>query len=81
MAASGVGLIYSGYIGGSAGDNGAAIAIDGNGAAYIAGQTESDQATFPVKVGPDLTYNGGLDDGFIAKVQPSGAGLPSGQHD
>jgi Beta-propeller repeat len=75
VAASGVGLIYSGYIGGSGGDNGAAIAIDGNGAAYIAGQTESDQATFPVKVGPDLTYNGGLDDGFIAKVQPSGAGL------
>jgi hypothetical protein len=75
VAASGAGLVYSGYIGGASGDNGAGIAIDGTGAAYVAGQTESDQATFPVKVGPDLTYNGGLDDGFIAKVKPVGAGL------
>jgi hypothetical protein len=75
VAASGAGLIYAGYIGGSGGDNGLGIAIDDNGAAYIAGQTDSDQTTFPVTVGPDLTYNGGIEDGFIAKVQPSGAGL------
>jgi hypothetical protein len=30
--------------------------------------TVSDQATFPVRVGPDLTYNGGNKDGFVAKI-------------
>ncbi len=29
VAASGAGLVYSGYIGGASGDNGAGIAIDG----------------------------------------------------
>ena len=32
------------------------------------------RATFPVVVGPDLTY-GGNSDGFIARIVPSGAGL------
>ena len=39
-----------------------------------AGYTISNEATFPVKVGPDLTNNGGYD-AFVAKVDPSGASL------
>ena len=34
--------------------SGRAIAVDAAGNAYVTGTTESDQTTFPVKVGPDL---------------------------
>ena len=30
------------------------------GSAYVTGRHQSDQTTFPVKVGPDLTFNGGV---------------------
>ena len=72
--ASGTALVYAGYIGGIGDDLGAGIAVDGSGNAYIAGQTDSTQATFPVTVGPDLTYNG-LIDAFVAKVNAAGTGL------
>ena len=35
------------------------IAVDSSGNAYVTGYTASTEATFPVTVGPDLTYNGG----------------------
>ena len=73
--AAGTGLVYSGYIGGTSRDFGTGIAVDGTGAAYISGYTESSQqAGFPVLVGPDLIHNGGID-GFVAKVLPAGSGL------
>jgi hypothetical protein len=74
VSASGAGLIYCGYIGGSLGDRGDAIAVDSEGNAYVAGNTESTQTSFPVSVGPDLTFNGDSD-AFIAKVSATGAGL------
>ena len=52
-------LVYAGYIGGSGDDDGYGIAVDGAGNAYVTGFTDSTEATFPVTVGPDLTYNGG----------------------
>jgi hypothetical protein len=77
VKADGTGLDYAGYIGGSGDDDGYGIAIDGEGDAYITGQTDSPQATFPLKVGPDLTFNGtsGDLDAFVAKVNPTGSGL------
>jgi hypothetical protein len=66
--ASGAGLVYCGYIGGSSWEHGFGIAVDKSGNAYVTGETESIQATFPVKVGPDLTYNR-TKDAFVAKVQ------------
>jgi len=72
--ANGTGLVYSGYIGGSDEDDGRAIALDAAGNAYVAGYTDSTQATFPVTVGPDLDYNGG-GDAFVAKVNAAGSGL------
>ncbi len=33
--------------------------MDAAGNAYVTGYTDSTEATFPVTVGPDLTYNGG----------------------
>ncbi len=56
---AGAALVYAGYIGGACGDYGYGIAVDGAGNAYVTGYTDSDQTTFPVIGGPDLTYNGG----------------------
>jgi hypothetical protein len=70
--ASGTGLAYCGYVGGSLADLGTAIALNGSGNAYITGGTESDN--FPAAGGPDLSYNG-LRDAFVAKVAADGTGL------
>jgi hypothetical protein len=71
---TGTGLVYAGYLGGAGDDYGFAIAVDGAGNAYVTGDTNSTQATFPVTIGPDLTYNGNYD-AFVAKVNPAGTGL------
>ena len=76
---SGTALIYAGYIGGSDSDRGQGIAVDFMGNAYVTGQTNSIEATFPVTVGPDLTINGGILDAFVAKIgeQPAGGPTPT----
>jgi hypothetical protein len=43
------------------------IAVGAGGSAYVCGCTWSTEVTFPVAVGPDLTYNGGWDS-FVALV-------------
>jgi len=68
-------LVYCGYIGGNGSDAGYGIAVDGAGAAYVTGYTDSTEASFPVMGGPDLTYNGGDYDAFVAKVRADGTGL------
>lgn len=60
--------MYAGYIGGSGLDYGLGIAVDSLGNAYLTGRAESTEATFPVTVGPDLTYNGGTGNAFVAKI-------------
>ena len=71
---SGTALVYCGYIGGDGGDAGGAISVDDSGSAYVMGYTSSGETTFPVAVGPDLTYNGNTDI-FVAKVDSSGTAL------
>jgi len=73
--AAGTALVYCGYIGGSGNDLAYPIALDSAGNAYIAGSTVSSEATFPVAVGPDLTFNGGTYDAFVAKVNATGTAL------
>jgi len=78
VSAKGTGLVYCGYIGGAADDLGSDVAVDASGSAYVGGATASDQSTFPVKGGPDLTYNAvglGRSDAFVAKVSSQGSGL------
>lgn len=68
--------LYCGYIGGNDADYGWAIAIDEHGCVYVTGRTESDQTSFPVTVGPDLTFNGGYrGDAFVAKLDSTGSNL------
>lgn len=77
VKSDGTGLIYAGYIGGSDGEIGEGIAVDNTGSAYITGLTYSDESTFPVTVGPDLTFNWGSSnqDAFVVKVKPDGMGF------
>ncbi len=71
----GASLVYSGFIGGSGEDVGTAIAVDPVGNAFITGYTDSSESTFPVTAGPDLAYNGGFYDAFVAKVRVEGYSL------
>ncbi len=69
LSALGSMLIYSTYLGGSAWDQGTAIAVDASGNAYVAGDTQS--ANFPV-VKPVQASFGGMQDAFVAKLNPTG---------
>jgi hypothetical protein len=67
VTVDGSGLEYSGYIGGAQIEWAAAVAVDLVGNAYVTGEVISDQTTFPVLVGPVVTYNGNQD-AFVAKI-------------
>ena len=71
----GTGLSYCGYVGGVNDDKGFGVAVDPQGNAYVSGSTASTETTFPVRIGPDLTYNGSYSDAFVVKVTPSGSTL------
>ncbi|MBM4430405.1 MAG: hypothetical protein FJ026_08690, partial [Chloroflexi bacterium] len=77
VQADGLALRYCGYVGGSDYDEAYGIALDGEGRAWLTGYTESDQTSFPVAVGPDLSFNGGFTDAFVARVRADGSGLES----
>ncbi len=66
-------LLYSTYLGGSADEQGAAIAADAAGNAYITGFTTStDFPTLNQLQGP-----GGAEDSFVAKLNPAGSAVYS----
>lgn len=71
--AAGTALVYSTYLGGSTNqDFGLAIAVDGAGNAYVAGETSS--TDFPT-VNPIQATNGGGVDGFVTKLNAAGSAL------
>jgi len=65
-------FVYSTYLGGSDFDNGFAIAVDTEGAAYVTGETQSNN--FPTQNPIQGTYAGG-EDLFITKVNSAGDAL------
>ena len=74
LNATGSGLVYSTYLGGSFDDVGYGIAIDSSGNAYLTGFTTF--TDFPTTAGAfDITYNGGQYDAFVTKLNATGSGL------
>ncbi len=74
--ASGTNIIYSTYVGGSGLDHGAAIAIDSNGNAYVAGRVDSSSTDFPTTPGSFAsTYRGGDFDAVVFKLNGQGNSL------
>jgi hypothetical protein len=73
LDASGSGLVYSTYLGGTASETGRAIVLDADGSAFVTGTTSSDD--YPTTRGAfDASWNGG-DDVFVTKLDPGGAVL------
>ena len=65
-------LVYSTYLGGSGGDEGNGIAVDGSGNAYVTGSTFS--TNFPTANALQSTLNG-TNNAFITKINASGSVL------
>ena len=66
-------LVYSTYLGGSGVQEGAAIAVDSAGSAYVTGFTTS--ANFPTTPGAYKTTLAGGYDAFVTKLTPAGNAL------
>lgn len=63
-------LSYSTYIGGDSTDTGLSVAADGSGRAYIAGQSLSDETSFPLENAIQQTQIENL--GFVTKLNATG---------
>jgi hypothetical protein len=72
LGPSGNALAYSTYLGGGSLESGVAIAVDGAGAAYVTGHTES--TNFPTQSPCQATRQGG-GDAFVTKLTPAGSAL------
>ena len=66
-------LSYSTYLGGAGTDKANAIAVDGNGSAYVTGYTDS--TDFPVSGGVVRPISGGGVDAFVTKLNSTGSAI------
>ncbi|MEK7752037.1 MAG: SBBP repeat-containing protein, partial [Acidobacteriota bacterium] len=73
LNASGTGMVFSTYLGGTDVDVGSGIALDVAGNIYITGYTRS--AAFPTTAGVYRTVKSGGEDAFVAKLAPTGGSL------
>jgi hypothetical protein len=73
LAPSGSAILFSTFLGGSADDGAADLALDGAGDVYVVGRTSS--ADFPVVAALQPAFGGGLRDAFVAKIDASGTAL------
>ncbi|MGH3656349.1 MAG: SBBP repeat-containing protein, partial [Micromonosporaceae bacterium] len=75
------GLVYSTYVGGDGDEQSKAVALDGDGKAYLTGITVALAAdpdtgeltgtnSFPVKSAYQPTYRGGYSDAYLTKIDP-----------
>lgn len=78
LNATGNAFVYSTYVGGSIvadlfdfGEDGQAIAVDGDGNAYVTGQTTT--VDFPTFNARQSFYAGGFTDAWVGKFSPSGS--------
>ena len=70
-------LLWSTYFGGSGQDSGNSIEISPNGFVYATGGTTSSSLT-GIFSGNDLTFNGGISDGYLIKLNPANGSLLAG---
>jgi beta-propeller repeat-containing protein len=73
LNATGTGLVYSSFLGGSGEDVGRGIAVDASGIAYLVGRTRS--TNFPTSPGAFLRQRRGNTDVFVSKVNSAGTAL------
>lgn len=73
LNATGSALVYSTYLGGTANEEGRGITIDKNGYAYVTGETSS--SDFPITANAFQTNLAGQQNGFVAKLNPTGSAL------
>ena len=73
LNATGSGLVYSTYLGGTSLDYGYGIAVDGAGSAYVTGLTSS--TNFPTTSDAIQTTNAGFNDAFVTRLNAAGSGL------
>ncbi|MEY3236698.1 MAG: hypothetical protein RI883_799, partial [Bacteroidota bacterium] len=69
-------MSWSTYFGGSSLESGNSIQLASNGNVYVAGGTNSN--SLPFVSGNDLTFNGGVADGYIVKLQGGTSVIMSG---
>ncbi len=74
LNASGSALVYSTYLGGFNNQTGRDVAVDAGGSAYVAGDTLSGNAGFPI-VNAVQPQAGNAREGFFLKLSPSGSSL------
>jgi hypothetical protein len=75
LSPAGNSLVYSTYLGGSAADLGTSIALDGTGAAYIAGKTFSTDYPVLLAFQSKPKVPAGWYTGFVTKMSPAGTSL------
>ncbi len=63
-------ILYSTFVGGSDQDIGTGISIDSEGNVYVTGRTQS--ADFPTHLAYDSSFNGGLYDCYVFKLNSAG---------
>jgi hypothetical protein len=74
LNATGTGLVYSTFLGTGYSDSGNGIAVNGDGNAYVAGNTNHD-SIFPTTAGSFQTSAGAFNEGFVTKLNAAGSGL------
>ena len=71
-------LIWSGYFGGSGDETGNSIQVSSTGDIYFVGGTTS--SSLPFNSGYDLTFDGGIADGYVAKLNGANGSIISGSY-
>ena len=70
LSPTGLSLLYGTYLGGGGNDRGSAIAVDSSGAAYVVGETASNNLP---AAGDQPRSFGGVQDGFAVKLNAAGS--------
>lgn len=74
----GTALVYATLLGGAGADSAAGISVSAAGNAYITGSTQS--TDFPVTSGAAQGKFGGIEDAFVAELNPAGTALVYGTY-